>query len=150
MIDGDKRKKDAEQLYSGAAVTALPTAVAGDVPLEKRGEFRIASGAFISNLGKIKMKSTDESGVSRSIRGHITENAKPLLSAADGLIQVSMGLSVSPSNLGHSTGSVNRHGKSIRLHRDLQLVQRVRLPLQPKIELDQDGRGSMEIMMSYG
>ena len=68
---------------SGAAVTALPTAVAGDVPLEKRGEFRIASGAFISNLGKIKMKSTDESGVSRSIRGHITENAKPLLSAAE-------------------------------------------------------------------
>ena len=68
---------------SGAAVTALPVAVAGDLPLEKRGEFRVASGAVIPNLGKIKMKSTDESGVARSIRGHITEVAKPLLSAAE-------------------------------------------------------------------
>ena len=68
---------------SGAAVTALPVAVAGDLPLEKQGEFRVASGAVIPNLGKIKMKSTDESGVARSIRGHITEVAKPLLSAAE-------------------------------------------------------------------
>ena len=68
---------------TGAAVTALPVAVAGDLPLEKRGEFRVASGAVIPNLGKIKMKSTDESGVARSIRGHITEVAKPLLSAAE-------------------------------------------------------------------
>ena len=41
---------------SGAAVTALPVAVAGDLPLDKRGEFRVASGAVIPNLGKIKMK----------------------------------------------------------------------------------------------
>ena len=68
---------------SGAAMTALPVAVAGDLPLEKHGEFRVASGAVIPNLGKIKMKSTDESGVARSIRGHITEVAKPLLSAAE-------------------------------------------------------------------
>ena len=68
---------------SGAAVTALPVAVAGDLPLEKRGEFRVASGAVIPNMGKIKMKSTDESGVARSIRGHITEVSKPLLSAAE-------------------------------------------------------------------
>ena len=67
---------------SGAAVTALPVAAAGDLPLEKRGEFRVASGAVIPNLGKIKMKSTDESGVAKSIRGHVTEVAKPLLSAA--------------------------------------------------------------------
>ena len=67
---------------SGAAVTALPVAVAGGLLLEKRGEFRVASGAVIPNLGKIKRKSTDESGVARSIRGHITEVAKPLLSAA--------------------------------------------------------------------
>ena len=38
---------------------------------------------MIPNLGKIKMKSTDESGVARSIRGHITEVAKPLLSTAE-------------------------------------------------------------------
>ena len=68
---------------SGAAVTALPVAVAGDLPLEKRGELRVASGAIIPNLGKIKMMSTDESGVARSLRGHITEVSKPLLSAAE-------------------------------------------------------------------
>ena len=67
---------------SGAAVTALPVA-AGDPPLEKRVEFRVVSGAVSPNLVKIKMKSTDESGVSRSIRGHLTEVAKPLLSAAE-------------------------------------------------------------------
>ena len=68
---------------SGAAVTALPFAVAGDLILEKQGEFRVASGAVIPNLGKIKMKWKDESGVARSIRGHTTEVAKPLLSAAE-------------------------------------------------------------------
>ena len=68
---------------SGAAVTALPIAVAGELPLEKRGEFRVASGAAIPDLGKIKMKSTDESGLERTLRGNITEVAKPLLSAAE-------------------------------------------------------------------
>ena len=68
---------------SVAAVTALPIAVAGGLPLEKRGEFRVASGAVIPNLGKIKMKSTDESGIDRTLRGNITEVAKPLLSAAE-------------------------------------------------------------------
>ena len=68
---------------SGAAVTALPTAVAGDLPLEKRGEFRVASGAVIPNLGKIKMKSKDESGIEVTLRGNITEFVKPLLSAAE-------------------------------------------------------------------
>ena len=68
---------------SGAAVTALPIAVAGDLPLEKRGQFRVAPGAVIPNLGKIKMKSTDESGIERTLRGNITEVAKPLLSAAE-------------------------------------------------------------------
>ena len=68
---------------SGAAVTALPNAVAGDLPLEKRGELRVASGAVIPNLGKIKMKSTDESGIERTLRGNITEVAKQLLSAAE-------------------------------------------------------------------
>ena len=67
----------------GVAVTALFVAVAGALPLGKRGEFRVASGAVIPHLGKIKMKSTDESGVARSIRGHITEVAKPLLSALE-------------------------------------------------------------------
>ena len=68
---------------SGAAVTALPIAVAGDLPLEKRGEFRVASGTVILNVGKIKMKSTDESEIERTLRGNITEVAKPQLSAAE-------------------------------------------------------------------
>ena len=68
---------------SGVAVTALLVAVARDLPLEKQGEFRVASGAVIPDLGKMKMKSTDENGVARSIRRHITEVAKPLLSAAE-------------------------------------------------------------------
>ena len=68
---------------SGAAVTALPIAIAGDLPLEKCGEFRVASGATIPNFGKIKMKSTDESGIERTLQGNITGVSKPLLSAAE-------------------------------------------------------------------
>ena len=40
---------------SGAAMTALPVAVARNLHLEKRGEFRVPSGAVVPNLGKIKM-----------------------------------------------------------------------------------------------
>ena len=50
---------------SGAALTALPIAIAGNLPLEKCDEFRGASGAIIPNLGKVKMKSTDESGIEK-------------------------------------------------------------------------------------
>ena len=35
------------------------------------------------NVGKIKMKSTDESGIERTLRGNITEVSQPLLSAAE-------------------------------------------------------------------
>ena len=68
---------------SGAAVTALPIAIAGDLPLEKCGEFRVASGAVILNVGKIDMKSMDESGIERTVRGNSTEDSRPLLSAAE-------------------------------------------------------------------
>ena len=64
-------------------MTAFPNAVAGNLPLEKCGEFRVASGAVIPNLGRIKMKSTDESGIERTLQGNITEVSKPLLSAAE-------------------------------------------------------------------
>ena len=117
---------------SGAVVTAFFVAVAGDLPLEKQGEFRVASGAVIPNLGKIKMKSTDESGVARSIRGHITEVAKPLLSAVevsrswDSLLFEDGGILLernSPVALEVRAISKNhrvwdRHGKSIRLYRE--------------------------------
>ena len=55
---------------SGAAVMALPIAGAGDLPLEKRGEFRVASGAVIPNLGKIKMIMVS--------RGHFEETSRKL------------------------------------------------------------------------
>ena len=58
-------------------------AIARDPLLVKRGEFRVASAAVLPNLGKIKMQSTDESGIARSLRRHITEVAKLLLSAAE-------------------------------------------------------------------
>ena len=117
---------------SGAAVTALPVAVGGDLPLEKQGELRVASGAVIPNLCMIKMKSPDESGVARSIRGHITEVAKPLLSAAevsrrwDSLLFEDGGLLLernSPVALEVRTILENRrvwdrHGKSIRHKRE--------------------------------
>ena len=42
---------------SGAAVTALPIAIAGDLPLEKCGEFRVASGAVMrTNYQKMEMQ----------------------------------------------------------------------------------------------
>ena len=66
-------------------MTALPIAVAGDLPLEKRGEFRVASGAVIPNLGKIRMKSTDENGIERTLRGNITEVAKTAAKFCRGL-----------------------------------------------------------------
>ena len=149
---------------SGASVTALLVAVAGDPPLEKRGEFRVASGAFTPNLGKIKMKSTDESGVARSIRGHITEVAKPLLSAAevskrwDSLLFQDEGILLERTFLvalevrailkKHKVWK--RHGKSIRLYREGNLYNAyVRVVAMShrslhwlnRGELDQDGRG---------
>ena len=113
-------------------MTALPVAVAGNLPLEKRGEFRVASGAVIPNLGKIKMKSTDASGVARSSRGHITEVAKLLLSAAedsrrwdsllfeDGRIFLERNSPVALEVLAilKNHRVWNRHGKSIRLYRE--------------------------------
>ena len=124
---------------SGAAVTALPIAVAGYLPLEKRGEFRgefrTASGAVIPNLGKIKMKSTDENGIERMLRGNITEVSKPLLSAAevskgwdsllfeDGGILLERNTSVSVKIRAvlakHTVWS--RRDKSIRLYRECNL-----------------------------
>ena len=39
---------------SGAAATALPIAVAGNLPLEKCGEFRVASGAVFQIWARSK------------------------------------------------------------------------------------------------
>ena len=118
-----------------AAVTALPVAVAGALPLEELGEFRVASGAVVPNMGKIKMKSTDESGVARSIRGHITEIAKPLLSAAENsriwdsllfkdggiLLERNFTVSLEVRAILKNHRVWDCHGKSIRLYREENL-----------------------------
>ena len=92
----------------------------------------MASGAVIPNLGKIKMKSMDESGIERTVRGNITEVSKPLLSAAeaskrwdsilfeDGGILLErrspVALEVRAILKKHKVW--NRHGKNIRLYRE--------------------------------
>ena len=112
---------------SGAAVTALPIAIAGNLPLEKCGEFRVASGATIPNLVKIKMKSTDESGIESTHRGNITEVSKPLLGAAeDSLFFEDGGILLERSSIvslkiravlaEHKVWS--RRGRSIRLYHE--------------------------------
>ena len=68
---------------SGAAVTALPVEMAEGLALEQRGEFRVASGAAIPNLGRVNIPTLDEHGVRRNMKGSITEVRKPLLSAAE-------------------------------------------------------------------
>ena len=124
--DGELR-----QWCSGDGIACFGS-VAGNLRLEKRVEFRVASGATIPNLGMIQMKSTDESGVERSIHGHITEVAKPLLSAAevskrwdsylfqDGGIHLErnspVALAVRARLAKHRVWK--RQGRSIRLHRE--------------------------------
>ena len=97
---------------------------------------RVSSGAVIPNLGKIKMKSTDEGGVAMSIRSHITEFAKPLLSAAELSRRWDSSLRGrrnpcetkfsccfgGPSNF-EKHKVWNRHGKSIRLYREGNLYK---------------------------
>ena len=120
-----------------------------------------------SKFGQDQMKSTDESGVGSSIRGHITEVAKPLVSAAevsrkwdsllfeDGKFSCCLG---DPCNF-ENHRVWNRHGKSIRLRRKLVRCVRANWRCHAgactgrsgRGELDQtwrNGRGPMEIMMS--
>ena len=117
---------------SGAAVTALLIAVAGDLPLEKCGEFRVASGAVIPNLGKIKKKLVDDSGIERTVRGNITEVSKPLLSTAEAskrwdsilledggiLLERNPPVALEIRAILKKHKVWNRHGKNIRLYRE--------------------------------
>ena len=66
---------------SGAAVTALSVAMGEGLPLHEQGEFRVASGMAIRNLGKVSLQTEDEYGIRRQLRGNVTEVSKPLLSA---------------------------------------------------------------------
>ena len=92
----------------------------------------MASGAVIPNLGKIEMKSMDESGIERTVRRNITEVSKPLLSAAeaskrwDSILFEDGGILLErrspcclrgPSNFEKAQG-LDRHGKNIRLYRE--------------------------------
>ena len=81
------------------------------------------------------MKSTDESGVARSIRGHITDVAKPQLSAGEAsrrwvsfLFEVGGILLERNSLFALEVRAIlknhrvwDRHGKSIRLYREENL-----------------------------
>ena len=99
---------------SGAAAIALPIAIAGDLPLKKCGEFRVASVATIPNLGKIKMKSTDESGIERTLRGWDS-----LLSENEGILlerRSPVSLEIRAVLAKHKVWS--RSGRSTRLYRE--------------------------------
>ena len=51
---------------TGAATTALPASLAEGLPLKQVGEFVVASGHGIPNLGCVKAPMKDEQGNSRS------------------------------------------------------------------------------------
>ena len=96
-----------------------------DLPLVKRGEFRVVSRADILNLGKIKMKSTDESGRMKvELRGRFADTVEvskrwASLLFEDGGIRLernSPALEVRAILAKHRVW--NRHGKSIKLYRE--------------------------------
>ena len=68
---------------SGAATTAIPVEMAQGLPLIQQGEFKVASGESIPNMGKIKMQMQDEYNQHRGVRGSVTHVRKPLLSAGE-------------------------------------------------------------------
>ena len=68
---------------SGAATTALPAEMAEGLPLVQQGEFRVASGEVIPNMGKIKIECKDEMGSVKRVSGSVTHVKKPLLSAGE-------------------------------------------------------------------
>ena len=68
---------------SGAATTAFPIALAGEIGLKKRGEFIVASGQGIPDYGRVRLNTIDENETPRRISGSVTEVHKPLGSAAE-------------------------------------------------------------------
>ena len=68
---------------SGAATTAFPLKLAGDLELESKGEFLVASGQGITDFGRVKLDTCDEFYLPRRISGSVTEVHKPLGSAGE-------------------------------------------------------------------
>ena len=68
---------------SGAATIALPAEMAEVLPLVQQGEFKVASGDSIPNMGKIKIEYEDEFGSRRRVKGNIAHVRKPPLSAGE-------------------------------------------------------------------
>ena len=68
---------------TGASTVALPGYLAEDVALEKIGDFTVASGDTIPNLGRVAFKVEDENGVKRGIKGSVTSVHKPLGGGAE-------------------------------------------------------------------
>ena len=79
------------------AVTALPVAVARDLPLEKQCEFRVASGAVIPNVGKMKMKSTDEESYEKGQGARVRSCQERL---GDGIVRGRLGCRLPETELG--------------------------------------------------
>ena len=69
---------------SGAALTALPVALAEGPPLNKVGEFITASGARrLLNFGRVKFDALDEDANARAVRGSVSQVHKPLRAAGE-------------------------------------------------------------------
>ena len=68
---------------SRAAGTALPVRFAEGLPSQQRGEFRIASGATVPNLGRVVLPTMDVDSFRTRLEGSITEVGRPLLSAGE-------------------------------------------------------------------
>ena len=55
---------------SGAATTAFPVELAGNLPMEKVGHFIVASGADIPNYGRVRVRCSDEMRRGRKLETH--------------------------------------------------------------------------------
>ena len=68
---------------TGATKTALPVEFGQDLELKPAGQFTVASGAEIPNMGRVKVGTSDERRTRRNMHGHVTHVRKPLVSAGE-------------------------------------------------------------------
>ena len=117
---------------TGASTTALPGYIAEDVPLTKVGEFVVASGTTIPNFGRVGFQVQDEKGVTRRLRGSVTDVHKALGSGGEmatnhdayiwdsGGVLVSRGGKVAQGLYKEYKRLIRAHGNpgELRLHRE--------------------------------
>lgn len=83
VVEHDGEKWIRFNYDSGAALTALPVALAEGLPLDKVGEFITASGDAIPNYGRVKFDAMDEDANVRAVRGSVSQVHKPLCAAGE-------------------------------------------------------------------